>query len=54
MQQLWCRIRQRALGNNYLDSLAHTYICKSLIHKMFTQEEGLFCHKNVSEYQVLG
>lgn len=26
-----------------LDSLAHTYICKSLIHNTFTQEESLFC-----------
>lgn len=27
-----------------LDSLAHTYICKSLIHNTFTQEESLFCN----------
>lgn len=37
--------QKRGLGKqNYLDSLAHTYIRKSLIHNTFTQEESVLSH----------
>lgn len=37
--------QKKGLGKqNYLDSLVHTFTCKSLIHNRFTQEESLFHH----------